>query len=127
MKIAVVGTGYVGLVTGVCFANSGVDVVCIDNNLEKIALLQKGIIPIFEPGVEEMMNRAASLGKISFSTSLSEGLEHADIIFLALPTPEGEDGSADLSYVLGVATEIGKLISSYKVIVNKSTVPTPKT
>ena len=123
MKIAVVGTGYVGLVTGVCFANSGVDVVCIDNNLEKIALLQKGIIPIFEPGVEEMMNRAASLGKISFSTSLSEGLEHADIIFLALPTPEGEDGSADLSYVLGVATEIGKLINSYKVIVNKSTVP----
>lgn len=123
MKIAVIGTGYVGLVTGVCFADSGVDVICVDNNKSKIDMLNRGEIPIFEPGVEEMLNRPSTKKKITFTTELALAVEQAEVIFLALPTPEGEDGSADLSYVINVASAIGTLMKGYKVIVNKSTVP----
>ncbi|MBP7476948.1 MAG: UDP-glucose/GDP-mannose dehydrogenase family protein [Chitinophagales bacterium] len=123
MKIAVIGTGYVGLVTGVCFADSGAHVVCVDNNMEKVRMLQNGKVPFYEPRVEEILHKAATQKLISFTTELSDAVHHADIIFLALPTPEDEDGSADLSYVLNVADKIGQLIQDYKVIVNKSTVP----
>jgi UDPglucose 6-dehydrogenase len=123
MKIAVIGTGYVGLVTGVCFADAGVDVVCVDNNKLKIEMLNRGEIPIFEPGVEEMINRPATKNKITFTTELAYAVAQAEVIFLALPTPEGEDGAADLSYVIDVASAIGKLMQGYRVIVNKSTVP----
>ncbi|MGV3529424.1 MAG: UDP-glucose dehydrogenase family protein [Flavisolibacter sp.] len=123
MKIAVVGTGYVGLVTGTCLAETGNHVVCVDIDEAKVARLQKGEITIFEPGLEKLFERNISEKRLSFTTSLQEGLEHGDIIFLALPTPPGEDGSADLKYVLDVATQIGKMIKEYKVVVDKSTVP----
>lgn len=126
MKIAVVGTGYVGLVTGVCFAESGHQVVCADINQEKVDRLKAGDMVIYEPGLEVLLHRNIKENRIRFTTKLREALEHADLIFLALPTPPGENGSADLSYILGVATEIGQLLSelnTYKVIINKSTVP----
>lgn len=122
-KIAVVGTGYVGLVTGTCFAETGNQVVCIDIDEHKVQSLRNGKVPIYEPELETLFARNVSASRLSFTTSLKEGIEDAEIIFLALPTPPGEDGSADLSYILGVASEIGKLITSYKVIVDKSTVP----
>ncbi|TJY34758.1 UDP-glucose dehydrogenase family protein [Pontimicrobium aquaticum] len=123
MKIAVIGTGYVGLVTGTCLAETGNEVLCIDINEDKVQQMQQGEVPIYEPHLDVLFERNIKAGRLTFSTSLEEGLEHGDIIFLALPTPEDEDGSADLSYVLGVAKEIGQKIQSYKVIVDKSTVP----
>lgn len=123
MKIAVVGTGYVGLVTGTCFAEAGNDVLCVDNNQEKLAMLRAGQVPIYEPGLETLFERNTKEGRLSFTDSLPDAVKFAEIIFLALPTPPTEDGSADLKYVLGVANEIGTLLEDYRVIVNKSTVP----
>jgi UDPglucose 6-dehydrogenase len=122
-KIAVVGTGYVGLVTGTCFAETGNQVVCIDIDADKVEKMRNGIIPIYEPNLDTIFERNISAQRLSFTTSLEDGVKDAEIIFLALPTPPGEDGSADLSYILGVAEQLGKLISEYKVIVDKSTVP----
>lgn len=123
MKLAIVGTGYVGLVTGTCLADTGNDVICVDIDKEKVAMLKNNIMPIYEPDLDTYFERNVQEGRLKFTTDLSEAVEHADIIFLALPTPPGEDGSADLSYILGVAEELGKIIKEYKVIVNKSTVP----
>jgi len=123
MKIAVIGTGYVGLVTGTCLAETGNDVLCIDIDENKVKQMQQGKVPIYEPHLDVLFERNIKANRLKFSTNLNEGLEHGDIIFLALPTPEDEDGSADLKYILGVANNIGKLIKDYKVIVDKSTVP----
>jgi len=123
MKIAVVGTGYVGLVTGTCFAETGNDVVCIDIDENKVNKLTNGEITIYEPGLEKLFLRNLKEERLHFTTSLEEGINEAAVIFLALPTPPGEDGSADLKYVLGVAEDLGKIIRDYKVIVDKSTVP----
>ena len=123
MKIAVIGTGYVGLVTGTCLAETGNEVICVDIDAEKVAKMRNGVVPIYEPHLDMLFERNIKANRLQFTTSLAEGLEHGDIIFLALPTPEDEDGSADLSYVLNVSEEIGKTITSYKVIVDKSTVP----
>jgi UDPglucose 6-dehydrogenase len=123
MKIAVIGTGYVGLVSGVCFAETGVNVICVDNNPEKVKTLNNGGVPIFEPLLETYLKRNFNEGRIKFTLDLADAVDKSDIIFLALPTPESEDGSADLSYVLNMAKTLSTLISSYKVIVNKSTVP----
>lgn len=123
MKIAVVGTGYVGLVTGTCFAETGNNVTCIDINEEKVKQLQAGSIPIFEPGLDLIFDRNVKQGRLGFTTSLTEGIKDAKVIFLALPTPPDEDGSADLKYVLAVANQLGSLLKDYTVIVNKSTVP----
>jgi UDPglucose 6-dehydrogenase len=122
-NIAVVGTGYVGLVTGTCLAEMGNQVICIDNNTQKVAKMQAGDIPIYEPELDVLFDRNIKAGRLSFTTNLAEGILSAEIIFLALPTPPGADGAADLSFVLGVADELGKLIKDYKVIVDKSTVP----
>jgi len=123
MKIAIVGTGYVGLVTGTCFAEVGIDVTCIDIDEKKIANLHKGILPIYEPGLEEMVTRNVEKGRLNFSTNLGEAIAGCDVAFIAVGTPPGEDGSADLKYVLAVARGIGEHMSSYGVIVTKSTVP----
>jgi UDPglucose 6-dehydrogenase len=123
MKIAVVGTGYVGLVTGTCFAETGNDVFCIDIDANKVKKLANGEITIYEPGLEKLFLRNLKEERLHFTTSLEEGIREAAIIFLALPTPPDEDGSADLKYVLGVAEDLGKIIKDYKVIVDKSTVP----
>ena len=123
MKIAVIGTGYVGLVSGTCFAETGNDVICVDINQEKVKSMQEGIIPIYEPGLETLFHRNIQKKRLTFTTNLKEAVDKSSIIFLALPTPSGEDGSADLSYILGVADELGKMIQEYKVIVDKSTVP----
>ncbi|MEP7196301.1 MAG: UDP-glucose/GDP-mannose dehydrogenase family protein [Saprospiraceae bacterium] len=123
MKIAVIGTGYVGLVTGTCFAETGHHVICIDNNIEKLKQLEEGIVPIFEPGLEVLIERNTKQNRLSFSNDLSKAVEFAQVIFLALPTPPNEDGSADLSYVLNVAEQLSLLIKKYTVVVNKSTVP----
>jgi len=123
MKITVVGTGYVGLVTGTCLAETGNEVICVDIDKTKVAKMLQGIVPIYEPHLDVLFERNIKANRLKFTTSLDEGLEQGDIIFLALPTPEDEDGSADLSYVLNVSEEIGKKIKSYKVIVDKSTVP----
>ena len=123
MKIAVVGTGYVGLVTGTCFAETGNRVTCVDIDPNKINKLAAGEITIYEPGLEKIFLRNLREGRLQFTTQLQEGIADAEIIFLALPTPPGEDGSADLRYVLGVAADLGKLLTDYKVIVDKSTVP----
>ncbi|MES2780218.1 MAG: UDP-glucose/GDP-mannose dehydrogenase family protein [Bacteroidota bacterium] len=123
MKIAVVGTGYVGLVTGTCFAEVGIDVTCIDIDQKKIDNLNKGILPIYEPGLEEMVTRNVEAGRLHFSTSLRDSIKGCDVAFIAVGTPPGEDGSADLKYVLGVAREIGENINDYIVVVTKSTVP----
>lgn len=123
MKIAVIGTGYVGLVSGTCLAELGNDVLCIDNNQAKVEQLEKGEIPIYEPGLETLVHRNVREGRLRFSTNLSS-VSDAEVIFLALPTPPEEDGSADLSYVLGVAEQLGPLLANdFTVIVNKSTVP----
>ncbi|PVX50762.1 UDPglucose 6-dehydrogenase [Balneicella halophila] len=123
MRIAVVGTGYVGLVTGTCLANVGVTVTCVDIDKEKIQKLNEGIIPIYEPGLEELVRKNTSQNRLSFTTSLKDSLKGADAVFIAVGTPPNEDGSADLQYVLAVAEEIGKSINDYIVIVTKSTVP----
>lgn len=123
MKIAVVGTGYVGLVTGTCFAETGNTVTCIDIDEKKVANLKAGRMPIYEPGLDVLFDRNIKQGRLFFTTSLKEGIVGAQIIFLALPTPPGADGSADLRYVLGVARDLGQLLEQYVVIVDKSTVP----
>jgi UDPglucose 6-dehydrogenase len=123
MKIAVVGTGYVGLVTGTCFAETGNKVVCVDIDQSKVEKLSSGQITIYEPGLEKLFLRNIKEERLQFTTSLASVVEDVEMIFLALPTPPVEDGAADLKYVLGVADELGKLIKSYKVIINKSTVP----
>jgi UDPglucose 6-dehydrogenase len=122
-KIAVIGTGYVGLVTGTCFAETGNQVICVDNNAAKVEKMRNGEIPIYEPHLDVLFERNIKANRLVFTTDLLEGIKDAEIIFLALPTPPGEDGSADLSYILGVADELGKIITDYKVIVDKSTVP----
>lgn len=123
MKIAVVGTGYVGLVTGTCFAETGNTVTCIDINESKIKMLENNQLPIYEPELDTLFERNKNEGRLKFTTSLKEGIEDAKVIFLALPTPPGEDGSADLKYILGVANDLGPLLKNYVVIVDKSTVP----
>lgn len=123
MKIAVVGTGYVGLVTGTCFSETGNQVVCVDVNEEKVRSLQNGIMPIYEPGLEVLFHRNVDEGRLKFTTNLAHGIEGAEAIFLALPTPPGEDGSADLKYILQVANDLGTLLTGYAVVVDKSTVP----
>ncbi|MDR3695617.1 UDP-glucose/GDP-mannose dehydrogenase family protein [Mucilaginibacter sp.] len=123
MKIAVVGTGYVGLVTGTCLAETGNQVVCVDINEKKVKMMQEGQLPIYEPGLELLFHRNIKQERLHFTISLAEAIAEAKIIFLALPTPPGGDGSADLSYVLGAAKDIAKIITDYKVIVTKSTVP----
>jgi UDPglucose 6-dehydrogenase len=123
MKIVVVGTGYVGLVTGTCFAEVGIDVTCIDIDQKKIENLKKGILPIYEPGLEEMVSRNVEESRLHFSTNLAESIAGCDVAFIAVGTPPGEDGSADLKYVLGVAKEIGEHMNDYGVVVTKSTVP----
>ena len=123
MKIAVVGTGYVGLVTGTCFAETGNDVTCVDIDQNKVNKLCNGEITIYEPGLEKLFLRNLKEERLHFTTDLAKGIKEAAIIFLALPTPPGEDGSADLKYVLGVAGDLGKIIGDYKVIIDKSTVP----
>jgi UDPglucose 6-dehydrogenase len=123
MKIAVVGTGYVGLVSGTCFSEAGNDVTCIDIDQEKVEKLSAGQITIYEPGLEKLFLRNVREGRLRFTTALEEGIQGAEIIFLALPTPPDEDGSADLRYIIGVARQLGQLLTEYKVIVDKSTVP----
>jgi UDPglucose 6-dehydrogenase len=123
MKISVIGTGYVGLVTGTCLAETGNEVICVDIDKEKVEKMRNGVVPIYEPHLDVLFDRNIKADRLRFTTSLDEGLEHGKIIFLALPTPEDEDGSADLSYVLNVSKLIGEKIKEYKVIVDKSTVP----
>jgi len=123
MNIAVVGTGYVGLVTGTCFAEMGNHVICVDIDSKKVESMRQGVIPIYEPHLEILFERNIRQGRLLFTTDLADAVSKSQIIFLALPTPPGEDGSADLSYVLGVAKQLGSIISEYKIIINKSTVP----
>ncbi|HLW30426.1 MAG TPA: UDP-glucose/GDP-mannose dehydrogenase family protein [Brumimicrobium sp.] len=122
-NIAVVGTGYVGLVTGTCFAETGNNVICVDIDEDKVNRMKNGEVPIYEPHLDVLFERNIKQGRLKFTTDLASAIKDAEIIFLALPTPPGEDGSADLSYVLGVAKELGQLITEYKVIIDKSTVP----
>ncbi len=122
-KVTVIGTGYVGLVTGTCFAETGNQVLCVDIDKEKVEQMKKGIVPIYEPHLDTVFERNIQAKRIDFTTDLEKAVQFAEIIFLALPTPQGEDGSADLSRVLDVAQKIGRILSEYKVIVNKSTVP----
>jgi UDPglucose 6-dehydrogenase len=123
VKISVIGTGYVGLVVGTCFAETGNDVICVDNDERKLKILRKGDSPIFEPGLTDLLKKNLAEGRLTFTGDLSTAVKKTDIIFLALPTPQSEDGSADLKHVLAVSKQIGKLMNGYKVIVNKSTVP----
>jgi UDPglucose 6-dehydrogenase len=123
MRVAVVGTGYVGLVAGVCFAESGNDVVCVDNNPAKVRLLRRGKVPIYEPGLEEMVRRNRAEGRLTFTTTLAKAVRDSAVVFIAVGTPQGEDGSADLKYVLEVARDVARAMNGYKVIVDKSTVP----
>ena len=123
MKIAVVGTGYVGLVAGTCFAENGNDVICVDKDPAKVRLLQRGKVPIYEPGLEELVRRNRTEKRLTFTTALDRAVRQSQILFIAVGTPTGEDGSADLQHVMAVARDIGKAMNGYKVIVNKSTVP----
>lgn len=123
MNIAIVGTGYVGLVTGTCFAETGNNVICVDINEEKVRKMQAGIVPIYEPELEHLFERNTKAGRLHFTTDLKAAIDKSDIIFLALPTPPGGDGAADLSFIMNVAEQLSHIITSYKVIVDKSTVP----
>ena len=123
MKITIVGTGYVGLVTGTCFSEVGIDVTCVDIDQKKIDGLKEGIMPIYEPGLETMVLKNVEKGRLSFSTSLKESIQDSEAVFIAVGTPPGEDGSADLKYVLAVAKEVGQHMNDYLVVVTKSTVP----
>ena len=123
MRITIVGTGYVGLVTGACFAEMGNKVICVDKNKEKIEALKNGIIPIFEPGLKAMVNESYQKGVLSFTTLLEEAINESEIVFIAVGTPQDEDGSADLSHVINVAKEIGEKMNHPLIVVDKSTVP----
>ena len=123
MKITVIGTGYVGLVAGACLADMGNDVICVDNNVEKLKLLEQGVIPIYEPGLDELVKSNVSEERLQFTPDLDNAVKVSDVCFIAVGTPQDEDGSADLQYVLGVAEQIGQAMNGYKVIVDKSTVP----
>jgi UDPglucose 6-dehydrogenase len=123
MNISVIGTGYVGLVTGTCFAESGNNVICVDIDQNKVEKLMNGQVTIYEPGLEKIFLRNIKEGRLKFTTTIEEAVECSDIIFLALPTPPGADGRADLNFVLRVADQLGRILKGYKVIVNKSTVP----
>ena len=123
MKITIVGTGYVGLVTGTCFAETGITVTCVDKDSNKIEKLKKGIAPIYEPGLDDMIKRNIAKNRQSFSTSLNESISESEVVFIAVGTPPDEDGSADLTHVIDVASEIGRLMNNYLVVVTKSTVP----
>ena len=123
MKIAVIGTGYVGLVTGTCLAETGNDVICVDINEAKVKKMQDGEVPIYEPGLDLLFHRNIAQGRLIFTTDLAMAIKQAKVIFMALPTPPGGDGAADLSYILGAAKDISKLVTEYKIIINKSTVP----
>src|SRR5271167_4716520 len=123
MKLSIIGTGYVGLVTGACFAEVGHQVVCVDNDADKVRLLKEGGIPIYEPGLEDLVKKNVASGRLSFTPSTAEGVEKSDVIFIAVPTPPLADGSVDLSFIEGVAREIAASMTSYKIIVDKSTVP----
>jgi UDPglucose 6-dehydrogenase len=123
MKLTIIGTGYVGLVTGACFAEVGHQVVCVDNDAAKVKLLQEGGIPIYEPGLEEVVKKNVSAGRLHFTSSTAEGVEKSDVIFIAVPTPPQEDGSVDLSFIEKVAREISGAMNGYKIVVDKSTVP----
>jgi len=123
MNITVVGTGYVGLVSGTCFAETGNNVICVDIDAKKVEKMKNGVVPIFEPGLELLFERNTQQGRLTFTTDLKSAIKDAQVIFLALPTPPGEDGSADLKYILGVADDLSTMITDYKVIVDKSTVP----
>jgi UDPglucose 6-dehydrogenase len=123
VNLSVIGTGYVGLVTGTCFAEAGHNVICVDRDAEKVKLLQGGGMPIYEPGLEELVKRATAAGRLRFTTSTAEGVEGSDVVFIAVPTPPMPDGSVDLSFIEGVSREIAGAMNSYKIIVDKSTVP----
>ena len=123
MRLTIIGTGYVGLVTGTCFAEVGHQVVCVDNDAEKVKVLQGGGIPIYEPGLEELVKKNRAAGRLEFTTSTAEGVEKSDVVFIAVPTPPQEDGSVDLSFIEKVAREIAAAMTSYKIVVDKSTVP----
>ena len=123
MKLTIIGTGYVGLVTGACFAEVGHHVICVDNNADKVKLLQGGGIPIYEPGLEELVKKNVAAGRLRFTASTREGVENSDVVFIAVPTPPQEDGSVDLSFIETVARDIAAAITSYKIVVDKSTVP----
>ena len=123
MKIVVIGTGYVGLVTGTCFAEMGNNVVCVDIDQEKIESLKQGVIPIYEPGLENLVKQNYKKGTLHFTSTLKDAMKDAELAFIAVGTPMGEDGSADLKYVLNVASELGKEINNNMIIVDKSTVP----
>jgi UDPglucose 6-dehydrogenase len=123
MKLTIIGTGYVGLVTGACFAEVGHHVICVDNNQDKVKLLQAGGIPIFEPGLDELVKRNVAAGRLRFTASTRDGVENSDVVFIAVPTPPQPDGSVDLSFIEGVAREIAAAMTSYKIVVDKSTVP----
>src|SRR4030095_16567522 len=123
MKLTIIGTGYVGLVTGACFAHVGHHVICVDNDVAKVKLLQEGGIPIYEPGLEELVTKNVSSGRLTFSSSTAEGVEKSDVVFIAVPTPPLSDGSVDLSFIEKVAREIAGAMNGYKIVVDKSTVP----
>ena len=123
MKLSVIGTGYVGLVVGTCFAEGGNDVTCVDNDERKIDMLRKGESPIYEPGLTDLLRKNIAEERLTFTLDLDEAVKKSEVIFLALPTPQAEDGSADLQHVLSVARKLGKAMNGYKVVVNKSTVP----
>src|SRR5580700_1195375 len=123
MKLSIIGTGYVGLVTGACFAEVGHHVICVDRDEAKVKLLRSGGMPIYEPGLDELVKKNVAAGRLSFTSSTAEGVEKSDVIFIAVPTPPMPDGSVDLSFIEGVAREIAASMTSYKIIVDKSTVP----
>ena len=123
MKVAIIGTGYVGLVTGTCFSEMGIDVTCVDNDLKKVESLQNGKIPIYEPSLEELVHKNNEAGRLHFTTSIRDCIDDIEVVFLAVGTPPDEDGSADLKHVMDVATEIGRCMNKYLLVVNKSTVP----
>ena len=123
MKLTLIGTGYVGLVTGACFAEVGHQVVCVDNDAAKVKLLQSGGIPIYEPGLEELVKKNVAAGRLAFTTSTTEGVQKSDVIFIAVPTPPQPDGSVDLSFIERVARDIAAAMTTYKIVVDKSTVP----
>src|SRR5436190_15699293 len=123
MKLSIIGTGYVGLVTGTCFAEVGHQVICVDNNEEKVKMLRAGGMPIYEPGLEELVKKNVAAGRLQFTSSTKEGVENSDVIFIAVPTPPQDDGSVDLSFMERVSREIAQSMTSYKIVVDKSTVP----